>query len=72
MSLKIQIQERAKRKRNRLNQGGLRTPPGTHPGVHKVSGEPVFKPIEGGAGFNLDHFLERINLLLTPWWRRRH
>lgn len=44
MLTKIQLQERAKRKRNRLNMMGLRQPKGTQPHI-SPKGTPVFNPI---------------------------
>ena len=67
---KIQIQERAKRKRSRMR--GLPTPPGTRPMEYRQSGKPIFKPMprpgELGPGF-----LEALNLTLFRrlGWRRR-
>jgi len=70
----IQIQERAKRKRNRAR--GLLTPPGTPSREYRPSGGTVFKPIGSRPiGIELGHeyanILARLNLLLTPWWMRR-
>ncbi len=66
----IQIQERAKRKRNRLNMMGLRQPPGTKPREYKPSGKPVWKPMPKTPTLGYGDILGRINLLLSPWWRR--
>jgi len=68
---KIQAQERAKRERNRLKMRGLLTPPGTPPRKYIPVSEPWWKG--PGVGFILDlgGMLTRLNLLLTPWGRRR-
>lgn len=68
---KIQLQERDKRKRNRLNMMGLRQPPGTKPREYKPSGKPVFRPIPTRE-LDLSRLLGGLNLLLrAPWWRPR-
>ena len=68
---KIQMQERAKRKRNRMR--GLPTPPGTHPREYRPSGTPIFKPMPRPGELS-PGFLEALNLTLFSrlrWGLRR-
>jgi len=65
---KIQIQNRARRKRNRMR--GLPTPPGTRPREYREAGAPIFKPVPlYGVG---PDFISTLNRFLNPrhWWRR--
>jgi len=68
---KIQAQERAKRKRNRLKMRGLLTPPGTPTRRYRPVSGPAWKGPRIGALPDLGGMLTRLNLLLTPWGRRR-
>lgn len=68
---KIQKQERAKRKRNMLKMRGLPTPPGTRPRKYTPVAEPGFKPIPTYKVPYFGHLLSYLNLMFTPWWRRR-
>ena len=59
---KIQKQERAKRKQNRLNAMGLQQPPGTKPCEYKPPAEPVWKPMPKTA-FDFGELMARFNRL---------
>lgn len=56
---KIQIQNRARRKRNRMR--GLPTPHGTRPLEYRQSGKPIFKPMPRPGELS-PGFLEALNL----------
>lgn len=45
MRAKIQLQEKARRKRERIKMRGLPTPPGTQPRISSAGSQPVFKPM---------------------------
>jgi hypothetical protein len=64
----IQLQERARRRRERMKMRGLPAPPGTKPSVFMRTGEPIFKPMAAGPVSVLD--MGRLTMVL-PWLLRR-
>ena len=70
MPEKIQIQERAKRKRNRINMMGMRQPKGTRPNRYI----PVEKPVWHPMAFTMPDFsglFGRLGEMFRPRWKRR-
>jgi hypothetical protein len=72
MSEKIQILERHKRNKNRLQMRGPLHPKGYRP-LHKgLPVEPGYKPMPGGdpGHFRLGDFLTGLKYFFTPWGLR--
>lgn len=65
---KIQMQERAKRNRNRLKMRGKLMPKGTPPREYRPVAEPAVHPSRRPMGvFEAAAALDRLNLLLPAW-----
>jgi len=64
----IQVQEKSKRNRNRLNMRGLRQAPGTPPDLHLLPEKAIFHPMPKVLSF--PDFLLRMNLKFMPWWSK--
>jgi len=73
MRVAIQIQERDRRKRERLKMRGMRQPKGTKPREFRVSGVPAWKPIWLGGkprlGSRKGNWLARGLKRLWTWLR---
>ena len=52
---------------------GLRQSPGTKPREYRPSAQPAWRPMlkTTPSGFDFGDLLAKVNLLFTPWWRRR-
>jgi len=64
----IQVQNRSKRNRNRLNMMGLRQAKGTPPNQHLLPDKAIFYPMPKVLSF--PEFLLRMNLRFMPWWSK--
>jgi hypothetical protein len=69
-SLKIQIQERARRKRERIKMRGLPTPPGTKPREPWLPLKPAWQPM-AFPSFDIGSILRRIHLPGSSWRHRQ-
>jgi hypothetical protein len=64
----IQLEEKAKRKHNRLNMMGLLTPPGTRSREHRLPEAPVWRPMTKTM---FPDFLGVFRTMFAPWWKRK-